>query len=79
MSNPEHCPRHCPLCGGSVEPDRDIERLVREGEDVALVRVRADVCGDCGEVFLHPGMADRIVQAKATLRRGGSVPARSRC
>jgi hypothetical protein len=50
--------------------------VVRERDDVALVRVRADVCGDCGEALLHPGMADRLVQAKAALRRGatGSAP-----
>ena len=60
----------CPLCAGSVEPDRDVERIVREGDDVAVVRVRADVCGDCGEMLLHPGMADRLIEAKAALRRG---------
>ncbi len=66
MSQPERCP----LCGGYLEPDREVDRVVREGDDVALVRVQADVCGDCGEVLLHPGMADRVVKAKASLRAG---------
>ena len=63
-------PEKCPLCGGAVEPDREIDELVREGDDVAVVRVRADVCGDCGEAMLHPGMVQRISAAVATLRKG---------
>ncbi|MBI3271644.1 MAG: YgiT-type zinc finger protein [Planctomycetes bacterium] len=62
--------QRCPLCGGLVKPDQEVERVVRERDDVAIVRVRADVCADCGEALLHPGMADRIVAAKAALRRG---------
>jgi len=60
----------CPLCGGSLAADREVERVVREGRDVALVMVRADVCQDCGDVLLLPGMAERLVVAKDALRRG---------
>ena len=60
----------CPLCSAPVEQDRELEEIVREGNDAGLVRVRGDVCTSCGEAFLYPGMADRLVQAKATLRSG---------
>ena len=36
----------------------------------ALVKVRADVCGLCGEVLLAPGMAGRLLEAAETLRHG---------
>jgi YgiT-type zinc finger domain-containing protein len=67
-------PSQCPLCGGTVEPDREVDQVVREGDDVALVRVRADVCLDCHEVLLHPGMATRMTEAADALRRGAAGP-----
>ena len=60
----------CLLCGGTVEPNREVDQVVREGDNVALVRVRADVCRDCHEVLLHPGMATRMVRAAEALRDG---------
>ena len=67
-------PSKCPLCGGTLEADREVERVVREGDDVALVRVRADVCGDCHEALLHPGMVERMFAAKAALRAKAEAP-----
>jgi antitoxin (DNA-binding transcriptional repressor) of toxin-antitoxin stability system len=34
----------CPRCGGDLDPARQVERSVREGTDVALVKIVADVC-----------------------------------
>ena len=65
-------PAQCPLCGGTLEPDREVDQGVREGDDVVLVRVRADVCGDCHQVLLHPGMASRLAEAAESLRRGAA-------
>jgi len=67
-------PAKCPSCGGTVEPDREVDQVVREGDDVALVRVRADVCLDCHEVLLHPGMVERMFAAKAALRSSATAP-----
>jgi len=47
-----------------------MERSVREGNDVALVTVKADVCLRCGELLLHPGMADVLSRARELLREG---------
>jgi hypothetical protein len=58
----------CTHCGGELEYDRELERYVRVGNDVALVTVRADVCHRCGEVLLHPGMIEKMDQAEDLLR-----------
>jgi YgiT-type zinc finger domain-containing protein len=63
-------PSGCGRCGGELERARDVDRLVRHEYDVALVKVRADVCGLCGEVLLTPGMAGRLLEAAETLRHG---------
>lgn len=68
-------PRACPRCGGDLDYGRQVERSVREGTDVALVMVEADVCLRCGETLLHPGMADALAHARDQLRRGLNTPA----
>jgi YgiT-type zinc finger domain-containing protein len=68
-------PSQCSRCGGELEYDREVEQEVRHGDDVALLRVRADVCTRCGEVLLHPGMTDRMVRAKKMLQES---PAKAR-
>lgn len=67
-------PTCCPRCGGDVDHDREVEQAVREGGDVAIVSVRADLCSRCGEVLLHPGMVERLAEAKHALRLGTSAP-----
>jgi YgiT-type zinc finger domain-containing protein len=64
----------CPTCGGELELAREVVRPVREGNDVALVTVRADVCTQCGELLLHPGETDKLVRAKQALRAGKTGP-----
>lgn len=68
-------PTDCFRCGGELEQDQQLERPVRAGNDVAIVKVTADVCSKCGEVLLHPGMANRLLQAKRRLESGPSAPA----
>jgi YgiT-type zinc finger domain-containing protein len=60
----------CVRCGGGLDRSREIERLVREGDDVALVVVRADVCPLCGEQLLNPGMVGLLLEARDTMRQG---------
>jgi YgiT-type zinc finger domain-containing protein len=60
----------CVRCGGGLERSRQIDRLVREGNDVALVVVRADLCPLCGEQLLNPGMVGLLLEARDVLRQG---------
>jgi YgiT-type zinc finger domain-containing protein len=68
-------PTVCPRCGGELDRGRYIERSVREGNDVALVTVQADICLRCGETFLYPGMVDRLSRTRDLLRAGAAAPA----
>jgi YgiT-type zinc finger domain-containing protein len=68
-------PKVCPRCGGDLALGHQVERNVREGNDVALVTVRADVCLRCGETFLYPGMVDLLFRTRALLRAGSAAPA----
>jgi len=50
----------CPFCGGDLE-----ERAIRypqeyEGRIVILANVPAQVCRQCGEVFLEPDVIERV-------------------
>ena len=63
-------PQACARCGGELERLRELDRLVRHNNDVALVKVRADVCSLCGEVLLTPGMAGLLLDARQVLREG---------
>jgi ribosomal protein L40E len=42
----------CARCGSADLEDKDIEKLVRVGDDVAALRVRATICRRCGEWYL---------------------------
>ena len=65
-------PSKCTRCGGALEYGREVERSVRNDDDIALVRVEADVCTRCGEMLLHPGMVDRMVRARKFLQEAPS-------
>ena len=38
----------CPVCGGEVIP-KEVEKLLRGGNNTAVVNVKAEVCLHCGE------------------------------
>lgn len=38
----------CPVCGGELER-KNVEKLIRGGDDIASLEVRVDVCLKCGE------------------------------
>jgi YgiT-type zinc finger domain-containing protein len=61
-------PSKCPQCGGALDYDRKVERAVRYKDDVALVKVRADVCTQCGERLYRPEMVDVMEQARDSLK-----------
>ena len=60
----------CARCGSSDLEDKDIEKFVRGGDDVAALCVRATVCRHCGERYLSDGAVRALEQARRDLAEG---------
>ena len=70
----------CPACGGAVV-QKEVEKMVRGGNDVAILKVQAGVCSKCGE-RLYDADTHRQIEAvrrnllekgHGTLKKVGSV------
>ena len=55
----------CPLCGGEVV-EKDLEEILRGGDNTAIVQVRAEVCLHCGERLFTP---DTIAQFESIVEK----------
>ena len=60
----------CMRCGSVDLEDREIEKLVRGGDDVAVLRVQATVCHHCGERYLPNEAVRSLEQARHDLAEG---------
>lgn len=60
----------CARCGSSDLEDKDVEKLVRGGDDVAALRVRATVCHHCGERYFSVDAIRVLEQARRDLVEG---------
>ena len=58
----------CPVCDGQLV-DKQVEKLLRGGEDTAVVKVRAEVCQHCGERLYSKETVRRFEEIRAKLRR----------
>ena len=38
----------CPVCGGELQ-EKNVEKLLKGGDNTAMINVRAEVCLHCGE------------------------------
>ncbi len=56
----------CPVCGGDLS-EKDVEKLLRGGVNLATVKVRADVCLRCGERLYSRATISRFEQIRAKL------------
>lgn len=76
-SNKDENLKKCPLCGGGLENKRITHAQQYQGRIVILENVPAEVCRQCGEVLLRPGVLDRLqdlVWAEGTPKRTAQVP-----
>ena len=56
----------CPVCGGDLT-EKDVEKLLRGGVNLATVNVRAEVCLRCGERLYSRTTISRFEQIRAKL------------
>lgn len=58
----------CPVCGGEMA-EKDVEKLLRGGKHVAVVRARAETCLHCGERLYSRETISRFEEIRAKLAR----------
>lgn len=58
----------CPGCGGEMVK-KEVEKIVRGGNDTVIMRVEADVCLHCGERLFSPETIRQFEQIRTRLER----------
>ncbi len=58
----------CPVCGGEVV-EKEVEEILRGGDNTAIVRAKAEVCLHCGERLFDPKTIERFEQIVEKLER----------
>ena len=58
----------CPVCGGELV-QREVEKLLRGGNDVAVVKIVAEVCLRCGERLYSLETVERLDAIRGQLER----------
>ena len=61
--------KKCPICSGELV-EKEVTKLLRGGIDVASLKVRAEVCLNCGERLYSQDTVRRFAQIRAKLERG---------
>ena len=58
----------CPVCGGELRK-RTVEKLLKGGNNTAVMKVRAEVCMHCGERLYSEESVKRFEEVRAKLAR----------
>ena len=58
----------CPVCGGELQ-EKKVEKLLRGGSHIAVLRVHAEVCLHCGERLYAEDTVRFFEQIRNKLRR----------
>jgi len=58
----------CPVCGGELV-EREVEKLVRGGNNIAMIKVKAEVCLHCGERLYSQETVKQFEEIRAKLER----------
>lgn len=60
--------KKCPACGGEMI-EKDVEKLLRGGKNIAILNVRAEVCLHCGERLYSKETISRFEKIRDKLAR----------
>lgn len=58
----------CVICGGKIK-EKEVLEEVKENNNHLVVKVKADVCLNCGERYYASGVVDKLVNLKENLRK----------
>jgi len=59
----------CPVCGGELV-EKQVEKLLRGGNNTAVLEVQAEVCLRCGERLYSVETVRQFEQVRVKLERG---------
>ena len=58
--------KKCPVCNGEVV-EKEVEKLLRGGNNTAVVKVKAEVCLHCGERFYSKSTINEFQEIRSKL------------
>ncbi|MEW6326840.1 MAG: YgiT-type zinc finger protein [Thermodesulfobacteriota bacterium] len=58
----------CPVCGGELM-EKEVEKLLRGGAHIAVIKVQAEVCLHCGERLYSQETVRRFEEIRSKLER----------
>ena len=61
----------CPVCGEKLDIN-EVEKLLKGGNDVAVLKVNAGVCKKCGEILYESDTVKKFDEIRDKLRTGNT-------
>jgi YgiT-type zinc finger domain-containing protein len=61
--------KKCPVCRGKLV-EKEVEKFLRGNGDTAIIKVKADVCLQCGTKLYDPRVIARFREVKKKLQQG---------
>lgn len=58
----------CPVCGGEMV-EKEVEKLLKGGVNLAVIMIKAEVCLHCGERLYSQDTIRRFEEVRAKLER----------
>lgn len=58
----------CPVCGGEIII-KNVEKLIRGGNNTAVVKIKAEVCLHCGERLYSKETISRFEEIRLKLKK----------
>ena len=58
----------CPICGGEVI-EKEVEKLLKGGNNTAVIRVKAEVCLHCGERLYSKDTVKHFEEIRTKLKK----------
>lgn len=58
----------CVICGSQIK-EREVWEEVKEKNNHLLVKVKAEVCLNCGERYFAGGVINRLLELKESLKK----------
>ena len=58
--------KKCPVCGGELI-EKEVEKLIRCGNNTAVIKVKAEVCLHCGERLYSQKTVQKFEQIREKL------------